>query len=401
VGDLGECHDASATSRAALIASLALMLLGGACGGDDEAQVDVGLPTKEMSAEDSAFIDAAATDMVEGRLLFVKGELPGLWVGIWDPEKGVHVRAYGKSVIGGRDADADDFVRIASITKTFVATVVLQLVGEGRLRLTDSVEEHLPALVERFPELRGRTVRQLLSMRSGLPNPEDARDSAKRARDPTRRFTPESLVGLALEAPVSPPGTPGYSNTSYILLGEIAEAVTGAPLAELIAKRIAEPLGIEDARLPPDDDTSLPEPSAHGYAFGCDDDLETLGVREGADLTARSVSGVQGAGGMYARFSDLGVWGASMFGNALLPKTLAFERLRVKEISSFAPYGLGVFRFGEMVGPGAWYGHGGSILGWQSFLVHNPQTGSTAAVLATTCGVEIIPRDLLKYLYPR
>ena len=389
------------TFRAALISLLALILLSGAaCGGHDGPEVGVGLPTKEMSAERSAFIDKAATDMVEGRLFFVKGELPGLWVGIWDPEKGVHVRAYGKAEIGGRDADADDFVRIASITKTFVATVVLQLVAGGKLRLSDEVERHLPRLVERFPELRDRTIRQLLAMRSGLPNPDYSDPVfADRAKDPTRPFTPEALVGLALRQQVAAPGTPGYSNTNYILLGEIAEAVTGASLADLISERVTEPLGIDDARLPPNDDTSLPEPAAHGYAFGCDEAREAMGVREGADLTDWSVSDAQGAGAMYARFSDLGVWGASMFGNALLPKALAAKRLKL--ISDFESYGLGIGGFGEMVGPGAWYGHGGSILGWQSFLVHNPQTGATVALLATTCGIEIIPRDLLKYLYPR
>ena len=93
--------------------------------------------------------------------------------------------------------------------------------------------------------------------------------------------------------------------------GEIAESVTGTALSTLIAERLTEPLGITDTRLPPNDDTSLPEPAAHGYAFGCPDNLECMRVRKGADVTARSVSGALGAGGMVARFSDLGVWGAS------------------------------------------------------------------------------------------
>ncbi len=286
--------------RSLLIVSLALLLLGASCGGGDPPEIDVGLPTKEMSAEDSAAVDKAAIDIMEGRLQYAKGEVAGLWVGIWDPEKGVYVRAYGKSDIDGdRDAEPDDFVRIASITKTFVATVVLQLAAENKLQLSDTVEEHLPELVERFPQLRGRTVRQLLSMRSGLP---DFYDSwvEELAQEPTRTVPPERVIELALRDPVSAPGMSEYSNTNYILLGEIAESVTGTPLSTLIAERLTEPLGLSDTRLPPNDDTSLPEPAAHGYAAGCPDELEAMRVREGADLTTRSQSGALGAGGMVA-----------------------------------------------------------------------------------------------------
>jgi len=124
-----------------------------------------------------------------------------------------------------------------------------------------------------------------------------------------------------------------------------------------------------------------------------------LRVREGADLTEWSVANAHGAGGMFARFSDLGVWGASMLGNSLLPKALASKRIDID--SSSSPYGLGIVSYGEMVGPGEWYGHGGSILGWQSFVVHNPKSGATVAMLTSTCGVEISPHDLVKYIYPR
>jgi D-alanyl-D-alanine carboxypeptidase len=309
-------------SFALLFAALGSLLLAASCSGGDDRTIDVGLPTKPMSAADSAFIDKVARDMLEGRLFFSEGELPGVWIGIWDPVKGVHVRAYGKAdVAAGRDADPDDFVRIADITKTFVATIVLQLADEGKLRLSDTVERHLPELVKRFPGLRDRTVRQLLSMRSGVPDFYEAwRDEL--SRQPNRTFEPERVVELGLRKPVTNAGTFEYSETNYVLLGQIAEAVTGTPLDELIAKRVTKPLGIPDARLLPNDDTSLPGPAAHGYAFECAKELDAIGAAEGDDLTDRSVSGYLGAGGMVARFSDLGVWGASALGNALLPKAL-------------------------------------------------------------------------------
>ena len=355
-----------------------------------------------MSAEDSAFIDKRATDMVEGRLLFSPGELPGLWVGIWDREKGVHVRGYGKAEVGARDADADDFIRIGGLTRTFVATAVLDLVAEGRLRLSDAIEDHAPALVERFPELRGRTVRQLLSMTSGLPGYFDA-VFAELVREPSRAFTPDRLMALAMRYPVARPGPTNYSDTDYIVLGQIVEEVTGRSLAEVIEERVTEPLGISDARLPPSGDTKLPEPASHGYAFGCGDGIEERGLREGADVTDWSVSWAQAAGAMYARFSDLGVWGASMLGNELLPDSLASQRLRTRpDANGVDLYGLGI---GEIprrfLLDGTWYAHAGFSLGWHVFVFHNPEAGTTMAVAANACGGEYLGVDLALQLYPR
>jgi D-alanyl-D-alanine carboxypeptidase len=100
-------------------------------------------------------------------------------------------------------------------------------------------------------------------------------------------------------------------------------------------------------------------------------------VEQDADVTDWSVSAAGAAGAMYARFEDLGVWGASMFGNVLLSKRLAARRLAAGPVW----YGLGIWK----VGP--WYGHFGDIAGWASFIGHDPDRGTTVAVVVNTCNL--------------
>jgi D-alanyl-D-alanine carboxypeptidase len=137
-----------------------------------------------------------------------------------------------------------DRFRVGSNTKTFVATVVLQLAGEGRLALEDTVERWLPGLV---PGGGAITVRQLLNHTSGLPDyaPEDDDSFIRQVlADRRRKWTPQELVGIAMARPplFAPGAAWGYSNTGYVLLGLIAEAASGRPLATELRRRIFAPL---------------------------------------------------------------------------------------------------------------------------------------------------------------
>ena len=127
---------------------------------------------------------------------------------------------------------------MGSITKTFVSVVVLQLVGEGRLRLDDSVEQWLPGLV---PDGDAINVRQLLNHTSGIFNYTDDPDLFNELiADPFRTVTPEQLVAVATaHPPLFEPGTSwSYSNTNYILTGLIIEAVTGRGVQTELQQRI-------------------------------------------------------------------------------------------------------------------------------------------------------------------
>ena len=124
------------------------------------------LPTMPMSTTDAAAVQQLIKPVVKSVLKLA----PAVYIGVWEPGKGVFIHAYGNAVRGGARATLGDHVRIGSITKTFTATVILQLVAQGRLSLGGTVARYDPALANRFPPLRSLTIRQLLSMRSGIPD---------------------------------------------------------------------------------------------------------------------------------------------------------------------------------------------------------------------------------------
>ena len=142
----------------------------------------------------------------------------------------------------------DERFRIGSITKTFVATLVLLLVEDGALRLDDTVERWLPGLV---PAGREMTVRDLLSHTSGL---FDYVEDDRVLRDHERRWTPRELVSIAVAHPPerSPPGRSfAYSSTNYIVLGLIAEEAGGASLSQQLRRRLFTPLGLRHTSFNP------------------------------------------------------------------------------------------------------------------------------------------------------
>jgi D-alanyl-D-alanine carboxypeptidase len=146
--------------------------------------------------------------------------------------------------------DGDRF-RIGSVTKTFVATVVLQLVTEGRIELEDKLDEWLPGLVPDGEEI---TIRQLLAHRSGLFDyVEDERVFAPYEQDPRHAWSPRALVELAVAhpSPFRPVERYAYSSTNYLLLELIVERASGTSLERQLETRIVEPLGLESTSYEP------------------------------------------------------------------------------------------------------------------------------------------------------
>ena len=365
---------------------------------DSEApSVVVELPSGEMSADDVALIDAAAQGMIENSL----GGIPAVYVGVWDPERGSYVAAYGDAEIGTRPADPGDSVRIGSISKTFTAVVLLGLVDDGKVDLAAAVETYVPDLVEQFPGLEGLTVEQLLRMESGIPDYLNVPDGvlADVTEDPTRVWEPEELIAAGFAGDVAQPGTPGYSTTNFIVLQEIIEAVSGSSLPDLVDQELTSPLGLDVTALPPADDTTLPDPQSHGYLTElCSGEVEATGgeAEVGTDVTDWSASYGQGGGGMHSVIEELGLWAASTSGNVFLSDELAADRLEMNDIGiPDVPYGMGIMAFGP------WIGHEGDSIGWESLAVHDPTTGATFAAATNTCGdASTLLFSLLAAIYP-
>lgn len=254
-------------------------------------------------------------------------------------------------------------VRVASITKTFVAAAILQLVSEGRVELDAPVETYLPGLI-RGEGIDGATisVRQLLRHQSGLPEYFD--DTTEPSTQPV---TPRDLLSQALAKPGAAPGqsVPVYTNTNYVVAGLIIESVTGRTAADEITRRIIAPLGLTHTYFPAAGDTGLRQPMAHGYEL-------VDGHRQ--DVTAGEPSGEYMAGSLVSTNEDItGFVTALLDGKVVAPAELA-------QMTDTVPwplhgpgfgYGLGLTSIDLGCGVTVW-GHGGDLAGYHSVMAKAP-----------------------------
>ncbi|RJO73688.1 class A beta-lactamase-related serine hydrolase [Nocardia panacis] len=275
----------------------------------------------------------------------------------------------------------DGYFRTGSLTKTLVATVVLMLVGEGRLTLDDTVQRWLPDMVRGNGNDGTRlTIRQLLQHTGGIhdsPFEIATAEDYYRLRLQTR--TPEETVAAAMaHAPDFAPGSGwAYANVGYVLLGLIIEQVVHHPWHDEVRARILEPLGLRDTRWP-GDDPALPAPHAKGYQqFEVDGPM--VEVTELVDADA--------SGGYLSTTEDIGIFYRNLLGGKLLrPDELKMMRTVVPVSGPTAlawpgaGYGLGLISVPLSCGGTYWMHNGGQT----GYLTNAATTedGSRSAVVA-------------------
>ena len=289
-------------------------------------------------------------------------DLPGVVVGVWVPGEGRYVVAKGKANLKtGEKRDLDDQFRIGSITKTFVATAVLQLIEEGKLSKTDKLSEWYPD----FPDAEKITVEDLLRMQSGIVDPP-VEDVFGDFTSPRETIEASANLGGAF----LPPGQrTEYSDVNYVILGEIVSKVSGKDTGDRIAASILKPLGMKDTSYPTD--STLPG-DLRGY---------TLDPATGRpkDVTTFDPSAEGGAGAMISDVSDLKTWAEAVCTGELLETETQKARLRTKSLSG-APvpvqYGEGIMRVGKFCG------HAGIQPGFSSAMWYLPQEDATIIVSA-------------------
>jgi D-alanyl-D-alanine carboxypeptidase len=266
---------------------------------------------------------------------------------------------------------SDAHFRIGSATKTFTATVVLQLTSEGRLSLDDTVDKWLPGVVHGHGnDGRKVTIRQLLQHTSGLYNylTKPATTPREWEKERLRTWRPEQLVALAMRhRPLFVAGKGwSYSNTNYVLTGMIIHRVTGHTWQEEVRRRILVPLGLTQTSTP-GTDPYVPEPHAKAYQrFAPGGPL--------TDVTIQNQTLGDAAGAVISTTDDLGrFFRALMSGRLLAPaqlaemqKTVPAEELRMMG-SPGARYGLGLVYQTLSCGGGYW-SHGGDDNGYRTRL---------------------------------
>jgi D-alanyl-D-alanine carboxypeptidase len=299
-------------------------------------------------------------------------ETPGALVGVWYPGHGEWQHAAGiANLETGAPVTLDDHVRIASNTKTFVATVVLQLVDEGLVRLDDPLEDYVPGI----PNGTTITVRQVLGMTAGIADfiaaPEIA---AEYAANPLIAMTPDDILAWIRES--EPDFAPGaqvhYSNSNYVVLGFLIEAVTGNSPAQEIEARLIAPLGLAETSFPLT--PSMPQPAMHGYF------AENLGDPL-IDVTRSNPNFPWTSGAMISTLADMRSWVKELAtGKAMLSAATLAERNTWSQLAPSAGYGLGILNFLGFLG------HNGGIAGYSSWMLHNPDTGFTIVIVVIRAG---------------
>jgi len=293
---------------------------------------------------------------------------PGVIVLFRDGNQVIRLAAgYGELATRTPMRVADQF-RIASLTKSFVAVVVLQLVEEGKLSLDDAVESRLPGLV---PDGRDITVRQLLNHTSGLFDyVKDQNVFRRLVSDTLREWSPQELieVGTTHKVLFAPGRGWAYSNTGYLLLGLIVEKVTGNRLGEELRKRIFVPLGLRSTTFPTT--PQIVGPHAHGYFV--------MGKPPAQDVTAVTPSFVWANGAIVSTANDVAAFYGALLGGKLLPPTMLRAMQDTVPAEDGGRYGLGLMM--SRVPCGTVWGHNGE---WAGFVADalNSKTGSRQSVV--------------------
>lgn len=277
----------------------------------------------------------------------------------------------------GRAITTTDRFRVGSVTKSFSAVVLLQLVDEGRLNLDASVNTYLPGLL---PDDR-ITVRQVMSHRSGLydytndmfaqtvPGFESVRNKV---------FSYQDLVTLSLKHGVTnaPGAAYSYSNTNFVVAGMLIEKLTGHSVAMEYQHRIFTPLNLTDTfYVHPD--TAIPGTHANGYL--------TPDEAGGAlvDSTEQTVSWAQSAGAIISSTQDLDTFFSALMSGQLMSAAQLTQMQQWTTVNSTQGYGLGLRRRDLSCGISV-YGHTGTVQGYYTYAFASKDGKRSVTALANT-----------------
>jgi len=302
---------------------------------------------------------------------FAKTKAPGAIAGVWIGGKGW--TAVRGSTMEGKQVTptVTDHTRIGSVTKTFTGTVILQLVDEGKLKLDQSIAKWFPTA----PEASKITIRELGNMSSGINTyTADEAITARYLEHPSTAWKADELIaaGLALPRKFAPGAGFFYSDTNTLMLGKIAETVTGKSIGTLLRERIFKPLALKQTSFPAT--TALADPFWNGYTT---QDAEGNAVR---DSTHWSPTFAGAAGQVISTLPDLHRWAIALGTGSLISKGAQQQRLKPNPASVAAgrPY---LFCLGRDHG---WLTHTGDIPGYNTTVAYLPKMKATIVVLANT-----------------
>jgi D-alanyl-D-alanine carboxypeptidase len=348
----------------------------------DDAEGKVpSLPAQDVALIDGLFQAAVAQGIV------------GITVSVCEPGRGQLMKSYGKADLAtGEALTPQHNFRIGSITKTVVATAVLELVDMKRLSLDDKVSKFVTGV----PNGELISVRQLLNMTSGLY--EFSLDplvaGAYYSNQEMPGWTPRDvLTVLQRHDPTFPPGQGGqYNNSGYVLLGMILEKVSGMPVRDLLHRFVLNRARMFNTDMPTS--TSMKMPYAHGY------DVTTFPPKE---VSLENPLFAWTAGNLVSTAADLTRWAPALGDGYLLSKDTQAQRTAYNYVViDGVPYGygLGIMKVGD------WVGHVGGLGAYKSLLLYRPASKTTIVILLNTMHQQVaspvaqIFYTIATYLHP-
>lgn len=300
-------------------------------------------------------------------------------------DHGVVISAVAGTAVYGTVTPVDPAARYrqGSVTKTFVATVILQLVGEGRMSLDDKVDRWLPGLITGNGNDGTKiTVRQVLQHTSGLFDygsdngflDTTLSSEAKFNANKHHQYTPQDLVAIALAHPpnFAPGSRYAYSNTDYIVAGLIIKAVTGNTWDTEVTSRIIGPLGLTGTSIPGAGVETIPAPFNRGY------NIWTYSPsRVYSDTTEDNMSWADSAGAIITTAADEVKFFSALLGGRVLPAAQLTQMKTTVKTGTTSGAGLGI-GLSKTCRRNVW-GHNGQVAGYATTVATSDDGSVTVA----------------------
>jgi CubicO group peptidase (beta-lactamase class C family) len=338
------------------------------------------------------------------------GGIPAMAFALTGPA-GKYSAAFGTTA--GRPLTLNDHFRIGSVSKILVAMAIWQQIDAGNLSLDDTVGQFVPGL----PSGNVITIRHLLQMTSGLYNEQkNSQFMINVALNPSTAWSAERTLNLAKTNPLShTPGTAyAYTNSQYIVLGFVLEAVTGKAIEDIVVNDVARRFGMTQTYWPTGSTIapgSFPKPAAHGYGPNPLKSIPFIGwfVPATNDQTNINPEIFACAGALVSTLGDLQKLAAHVRDGTLLSpesQAMLLDSSTCVPVATGAPapapvnfgHGLGLINFG-----GEWWGHPGGINGYGTACYFHEPTGAIFVGMQNFSGLNIQSKVFAQaadHLYP-
>jgi D-alanyl-D-alanine carboxypeptidase len=311
--------------------------------------------------------------------------IPGMTAAIIFPDGSVWSAASGYAQLSpSRSLSVSTPYVVGSMSKTFVAATIMQLVDEGTLALDDPLSNWLPA----FPNAGAITLKMLLNHTSGVFNFYESPLYNKLAvrHGKGKSWTPQEVLDTFSGAPYCAPGTCyHYSNSGFILLGMVIEAATGKSLGTNYKERFFTPLGLKEIWFqgdgPPPSNTARDYVNVSG---------KLVPVSDGTDYrpTQSEATVVWAAGEVVGSVRNMARWCKALYGGGVV-SAQSLDQMEAYVLHTSGDYGLGTRS--RLYGSHRMFGHTGALRGFNGGMWYMPDLDITVAIMTNRGGIDTNP----------